>query len=149
MKHKICRWMLVALGAAALTGCGSAPTSGSRAQADADSTGTTATPQATSGAAGVKAFIDPVTGELREPTESEQRAATAAAGTTAVSGTAGVKAALPIEGKPLGNGMVEYDLGKRGMIDEVACVQPDGSVSGNCPKSVPKAVPKATPKADK
>jgi hypothetical protein len=89
------------------------------------------------GSAGVKAFIDPVTGELRAPSAEERRAAaaTASTGTAAATG-ASVRAAAPIEGRPIGNGIVEFDVGKRGTINEVACVQADGTVSGNCPKSV-------------
>jgi hypothetical protein len=137
MNHTRILLLLATLGAATLAACGSAnpPVPNSSLPSSTAKPTTNASP-ATRGSAAVKAFIDPATGELRDPTEAELKAAATApaAGTTAP-GTAGTQVAVPIVGKAIGNGMVEYDLGKRGMIDEVACVQADGSVSGNCPKS--------------
>jgi predicted lipoprotein len=100
--------------------------------------GSAAPPAASStqSGSGVKAFIDPATGELRQPTEAEQNAAAAAAASrTAASVSASVKATAPIEGKPIGNGVTQFDVGERGMIDEVACVGVDGTISAKCPKA--------------
>jgi hypothetical protein len=129
MNHRITFPLLAALGALALGACGSA------AGPVGSPAGKAPEPAAHSdrGAAGVKVFIDPATGELRAPTEAEQQHAAAAA--AAPGGSAAVKATVTVEGKPIGNGMYEYDLGKRGVIDEVACVQADGTISGKCPKA--------------
>jgi len=117
-----CMPLLAVLGAALLAGCGSTPPANGAAAAPTP-------PAPTQGSAGVKAFVDPATGELREPNETELKAA--AAGTR--SGTADAKATAVIEGKPIGNGVIEYEVGKRGQIDEVVCVQKDGAVTSQCP----------------
>jgi hypothetical protein len=91
------------------------------------------------GSAGVKAYIDPTTGQLREPTEAELKAAAASSTAgAAAQGASTTEVAAPIVGKAIGNGVVEYDLGKRGMVDEVACVQKDGTVTTQCPPAAGK-----------
>jgi hypothetical protein len=151
MNNKSKILLLATLGAAALAACGSAPPSPAASGATQDQTaGQSAAPvaahspanaapgsapaanAAAPGSAGIKAFIDPVTGELRTPTDAERAQAEAGA-----AGTASVKvngdAAAPVTVRTLSDGTKVYDLGDRAKVDEKVCVQPDGTVSGRCP----------------
>lgn len=80
------------------------------------------------GTAAVQAFVDPATGELREPTTAElaaaNRARTQAQAVTSAASTSVTVTVLP-------NGMTEYDLGTRAHVEETACIQSDGSL-GEC-----------------
>lgn len=87
---------------------------------------------------GLKAYIDPATGELGVPP------AAASAAPAAGAGDAGNVAAPALrvdaqerpkmEGRDLGNGVIYYEVPQERMVDEVVCVQADGSLSSNCPK---------------
>lgn len=79
---------------------------------------------------GLKAYVDPASGELGVPP--------AAAPAAAMAGAAAVRADEPahpkVEGRDLGNGVIYYEMPPERMVDEVVCVQPDGALSSNCPK---------------
>jgi hypothetical protein len=79
----------------------------------------------TAGQAGVRAFIDPATGQLREPTP-EEAAALSKAGFRAF--------ALAMEPKVVQhpNGMLSAQLGEEYMNDVVVRKNPDGTLSWVC-----------------
>lgn len=126
------------LGACAKTGVSShgavAP-----AAAEASKSAAPATDVATSPgrpAAGLRMYIDPVTGEAREPTEAELAAearnnATTSSPTFNGSGTA--KAVLRTHETVLPGGLTEVQLDRKADVEEKVCIQPDGSLSGRCP----------------
>jgi hypothetical protein len=141
--------LVALLGVAGLVACGSAtPPPGAQRQAvhaqvsapeQAQSLGQGQAPGQVPGSAGVKAFIDPVTGELRAPTEAEQRTGKSEDVAGVAASKANAKPLAPVTSRRLSDGRIVYDIGERGMVDEVVCVQPDGSIAGKCPKASQKA----------
>jgi hypothetical protein len=86
------------------------------------------------GAAGVRVFIDPATGEAREPTRAEREAARAArqvqaAGGVGQAGSEGVQR----EHFVLPDGTEGVKLLPRDQRAVVVCVQADGSIGSHCP----------------
>ena len=75
--------------------------------------------------AGVRIFIDPVTGEVRAPSPAELAAASVKRAET---GTAAVSTAPGVVVTPLPSGVTGYDFGAPTEIDETVCVQPDDSL---------------------
>jgi hypothetical protein len=91
---------------------------------------------------GVRVFLDPVTGEAREPTRSEA-AAGAAAGRVqreAVGGQAGSEGTQR-EHFVLPDGTEGVKLAPRDRHAVTVCRQTDGSYSGNCPPAAGSARP--------
>jgi len=84
-----------------------------------------------------RAYVDPLTGELRAPTDAELAAEAAANPATGRSAQA-VRPAPAVTVTHLPNGMTEYDLGDAGRIRDQACVQRDGTV-GDCRGPAPPA----------
>lgn len=86
------------------------------------------------GAAGVRVFIDPATGEAREPTRAEREAAGAAgrlqaAGGVGQAGSEGVQR----EHFVLPDGTEGVKLLPRDQHAVIVCRQPDGSFGSHCP----------------
>ena len=75
------------------------------------------------------AYVDPVTGEIRAPTEAELAAATATQRPERAAAKLEVQPEIRIRQLP--NGITEYALGGAGLVGETACVQKDGSI-GAC-----------------
>ncbi|HQR45871.1 MAG TPA: hypothetical protein PLB02_05255 [Thermoanaerobaculia bacterium] len=108
-----------------------------------------AAPVEPAGQAGMKAFIDPATGQLREPTPEE---AAAAARLTRL-----VRAGVTAEPKAVvhPNGMVSAELGEEYMNDVVVRKGPDGKLSMACvphaesPKALDKPAPPAKAELEK
>ena len=78
-----------------------------------------------------RAFIDPVTGELRAPT-AEELSAVAASATAGAAGKS-VKAVTPIEEVALPDGSTMARFGDRAMVEERVCLQKDGTLTSKCP----------------
>jgi hypothetical protein len=76
----------------------------------------------------LRAFIDPVTGELRAPTQAEVEAE---ATQRRLQGAA-AKTRVATEEIKLPNGMTEVRIGKDAEVSETICIQKDGSL-GPCP----------------
>ena len=144
------RWMvaLVAIGAAACSkqvaeqgASAPAPASHSEAVVPDAALAEAPGPAARSGhgagtRAGMKVYIDPATGQPRDPTPAEIAAAgrgsrvnaqsSAATGDTSATETGSVRR-LP-------SGQLEVQVGSRALHDERVCRQPDGSLGEqNCP----------------
>jgi len=87
-----------------------------------------ATPAETAGQAGMKAYIDPATGKLREPTAEDAAAAAAAAAKSRQA-----QAARP---EPVvvqhASGMVSAELGEEYMEDVVVRKNADGTLAFQC-----------------
>ena len=88
------------------------------------------------GRAGLRAFIDPQTGQLREPTPEE------AAELAAAARAARLQKLSELEVVEHPDGMKSVDLKDAFMIDLVAHRNPDGSLSIGC---LPPGAPGATP----
>lgn len=89
-------------------------------------------------AAGFRAFLDPATGELREPTPEEARAL------SALGGGAGTESAHPAEILEVlvhPDGMVSVDLKGRFQQSLVVAKNPDGSLSTRCGPGAQKPAP--------
>jgi hypothetical protein len=84
-----------------------------------------------------RAYVDPLTGELRAPTDAELAAEAAAPPATGRTAQA-VRPAPAVTVTHLPNGMTEYDLGDAGRVRDQACVQRDGTV-GACRGPAPPA----------
>jgi hypothetical protein len=93
------------------------------------------------GQAGFRAFIDPRTGELREPTVEEARALAAGAWPESLQPAESLEAIVHRDG------MISVDLKGRFMQSLVAVRNPDGSLSMSCGPGTPKpaAVSKPAP----
>jgi hypothetical protein len=85
--------------------------------------------------AGLKAYLDPVTGELGPPPDAAAGAAPPAIAGAAAAPVVKLQNRAPIEGRAVGGGVVEYAVPADRTIDEVACVQPDGSLGQRCSKA--------------
>jgi hypothetical protein len=99
-------------------------------------------PAPAAGTAGARIYIDPVTGELRTPSNAELAAEAAS---RRQSGTAAVKVAPEVTVTPLPGGITEYDLGTAAQVDETTCVQKDGTL-GEC-SAAQKAELRAVPES--
>ena len=75
-----------------------------------------------------RAFIDPVTGELRTPTAEELAALPKPEPTESTEG----KPTVPPAETRLPDGTIRYDMSNQPQVDEKVCVQADGSI-GPCP----------------
>jgi len=121
--------------AEAVAGAGAAPPAGSAARA--------VSPAPTTGAvSGVRVFLDPVTGEAREPTR-EEAAAGAAAGRVqreTAGGQAGSEGAQR-EHFVLPDGTEGVKLAPRDQRAVVVCRQADGSYTENCPAATGRSGP--------
>jgi len=114
-----------------------------------------ATPAETAGDAGMKAYIDPATGKLREPTAED---AAAAAATKAKSREALKGAPEPVIVQHAG-GMVSAQLGEEYMEDVVVRKNADGTLTFQCAsrsqakkasdKQAEKPAPQAKPELEK
>ena len=115
-----------------------------------------ATPAETAGQAGMKAYIDPATGKLREPNADEAAAVAAAA---KVKGREALKAAPePVVIQHAG-GMVSAQLGEEYMEDVVVRKNADGTLAFQCvprsqaqkasDKQTEKPAPQAKPELEK
>ena len=140
-------WIVSAL---VMTACAERPSASNQSTA-APSAATAASPATDAGAASpaaaanestasssapaVRAFIDPVTGELRAPTAQERAAL--AAQRAATLPEAAAKQRLAAEEVQLPNGVTEIRLGERAMHQERVCIQPDGKVTADCPAPKP------------
>ena len=83
-----------------------------------------------------RAFIDPITGELRAPTSEELAALNAE---RVQSGTASdVKQQTPVEEIQLPGGLIEVPLGERVRQEEKVCVLVGGRI-GPCPSALQEA----------
>jgi hypothetical protein len=99
-------------------------------------------PAATSNrpAAGLRMYVDPITGEMREPTDAELAAeakAHAAVSPAAVkSGAANtvLKTDDTVNETVLPGGIIEVRNDHRADVQERVCEQPDGSLSSRCPQ---------------
>jgi hypothetical protein len=93
-----------------------------------------------------RAFVDPVTGELRDPTADELAAADSSRVNVkgnATTGTAGtVEIALP-------GGITEVQLGEKARIEERVCVLANGSITEKCPQPTRTTKSTSTPSASK
>ena len=83
-------------------------------------------PAETSGQAGLKAFIDPATGQLREPTPEEAAAASRTSRFARAAVTSEPKAVV----HP--NGTMSVELGEEYMNDVIVRKNPDGTLSTTC-----------------
>ena len=113
------------------------------------------TPAETAGQAGMKAYIDPATGKLREPTAEDAAAAAAAAAKSRQA-----QAARP---EPVvvqhSSGMVSAELGEEYMEDVVVRKNADGTLAFQCvprsqaqkasDKQTDKPAPQAKPELEK
>jgi hypothetical protein len=90
--------------------------------------------------ASVKAFIDPITGEMREPTAAEMAATAGSQTPNATSGKA-LKANAPLEEIQLPNGatMVRFE----NQVEEKVCIDAAGEVTSKCPDAPTPAKNKA------
>jgi len=79
-------------------------------------------------AAGVRIFIDPVTGEVRAPTAEELASANV---TRRQAASVAVKVAPEVVVTPLPGGVTEYSINGGFQVDETTCVQKDGRL-GEC-----------------
>jgi hypothetical protein len=70
----------------------------------------------------LRAYIDPVTGQMRSPT-AEELAADAATGSV----TAAARDRSDVQEIKLPNGMTEVRVGKDSEVAEITCIQADGS----------------------
>ena len=84
-----------------------------------------------------RAYVDPLTGEMRAPTDAEL-AAEANAHPSSDRTAQAVRTAPAVTVTHLPNGMTEYDLGDAGRVRDQACVQRDGTV-GACREPAPPA----------
>jgi hypothetical protein len=82
--------------------------------------------------AGVRIYFDPVTGEQRAPTDKEL-AAEAQRASEVNANSAPVTPALKVQERVLPGGLIEVQIDHRADVQERACVEPDGSLSGDCP----------------
>jgi hypothetical protein len=80
--------------------------------------------------ASVRIFLDPVTGEAREPTTAEMAAAAASNPMSVAVGGKSLKASAPLEEIQLPNGvtMVRYD----NQVEEKVCINAAGEVASKC-----------------
>jgi hypothetical protein len=97
---------------------------------------------AAGGGAGVRIFIDPVTGEVRAPTAAE-RAAEVNATRRIQADAAAVKVAPDVVVTSLPGGITEYSVNGGAQVDETTCVQKDGKL-GEC-SAAQKAALRAAP----
>jgi hypothetical protein len=81
--------------------------------------------------ASVKAFIDPITGELREPTAAEMAAAVASSQTANTASGKALKANAPLEEIQLSNGATMVRFGNQ--VEEKVCINAAGEVTSKCP----------------
>jgi hypothetical protein len=134
--------------------CAQAKTAPKKPAASAPAKSGEAKPAATApaeaaGQAGMKAFIDPATGQLREPTPEEA----AAASPTTKFARAGVTAEPKAVVYP--NGMMSVELGEEYMNDVVVKKNADGTLSMACvprsqrEKALAKPAPPAKPELEK
>ena len=93
---------------------------------------------------GFRAFLDPETGELREPTPEEARAFSAA---TDGARAASVEPAESLEVLAHPDGMVSVDLKGRFQQSLVVARNPDGSLSLRCGPGEQKPAPPSRPAA--
>lgn len=140
-------WTLVALGSCALP-AGAVEkridaTSGSSGSKQAQA-GTTACPADDRvGGAGLRAFIDPQTGQLRQPTPEELAALALEAREEFA------RAVDSLEAVVHPDGTVSVDLKGLFMQSVIAVQNPDGSVSIRCVPNLETAVPLAAPASPK
>ena len=131
------------LALAALGGCSadhsaeapaaSAPAAGAASEAAPAAGAAAAAPEGSLSPAGAgiaesRAFIDPVTGEMRAPTAAEL----AAAKVSAITEQAGRQQRPPPVETKLPDGTIVIDMRNQPQVEEKACVQADGSL-GACP----------------
>jgi hypothetical protein len=81
--------------------------------------------------AGVRIYFDPVTGEQRAPTDEELAAEAQRA--SELTASPAVKPSLKVQERVLPGGITEVQIDRRADVQERVCVQPDGSLSGDCP----------------
>jgi hypothetical protein len=81
--------------------------------------------------AGVKAFIDPITGEMREPTAAEVAAAASSSQATSAASGKVLKANAPLEEVLLPNGATMVRFGNQ--VEEKVCINAAGEVTSKCP----------------
>ena len=96
------------------------------------------------GAAGVRIFIDPVTGEARAPTAEELAGANSTRRIQAAA--AQVTVAPDVVVTPLPGGITEYSINGGVQVDETTCVQKDGRL-GEC-SAAQKAALRAAPRPE-
>ena len=89
-----------------------------------------------SGASGasVKAFIDPITGEMREPTAAEMAAAVASSQSANAASGKALKANVPLEEVLLPNGATMVRFGNQ--VEEKVCINAAGEVTSKCPVAI-------------
>lgn len=92
---------------------------------------------------GVRVYLDPVTGEAREPTRAEAAEAAAAAGRVQreAAGGQAVSEGAQRERVVLPDGTEGVKLAPRDRHRVVVCRQPDGSFGENCPPVAPGSMP--------
>ena len=119
----------------AVAGAGAAPPAGSAAPA------VSAAPS-TGAVSGVRVFLDPVTGEAREPTPAEAAGAAASGRVQreAVAGQAGSEGTQR-EHFVLPDGTEGVKLAPRDQRAVVVCRQADGSYTENCPSAAGRSGP--------
>jgi hypothetical protein len=86
-------------------------------------------------AAGLRMYVDPITGEMREPTDAELAAeATTHAAVNPATGKSGAaRTVLTTNETVLPGGIIEMRNDHRADVQERVCEQPDGSLSSRCP----------------
>jgi hypothetical protein len=78
-----------------------------------------------------RAFIDPITGELRAPTAAELAALAASQSSQSTEAALKQRPPPPVQTR-LPDGTIMYDMRNQPQIEEKACVLADGSI-GACP----------------
>lgn len=134
------RWMvaLAAIGAAACSQQGQVQSASMAPAATAPAVAAETAPAVTvpaagtaTASAGMKVYIDPATGQPRDPTPEEVAAANRTPRVSAQSSTAGDET-TPVHVLP--SGQMEVHVGARAMHEVRVCRQPDGSIGEqNCP----------------
>jgi hypothetical protein len=91
--------------------------------------------------AGVKVFVDPVTGEIREPTAAEMTAAVTSSQAASTAAGKALKANAPLEEVLLPNGTTMVRFGNQ--VEEKVCINAAGEVTSKCSDATTPAKGKA------
>ncbi len=81
--------------------------------------------------ASAKVFVDPITGEMREPTAAEMTTAVASSQLATTDSGKALKASAPFEEVQLPDGVTMVRFGKQ--VEEKVCISATGEVTSKCP----------------
>jgi len=149
----LCAAVIMLLAVAGLAGCAPAASPGTStgaaapapaAQPPAASTaepGSPATAARPEPARGVRVYLDPVSGEAREPTRAEAAAAASGRVQREAAGGQAVSEGASRERVVLPDGTEGVKLAPRDRHSVVVCRQADGSFSGECPSTSTGSTP--------